>query len=39
MGKKKVISAIALVAIAMVSGGIVSMFEMNKNSVDVKGAD
>lgn len=38
MGKKKVISTIAFVAIAMVSGGIVSMYEMNKNSLDVKGA-
>ncbi len=38
MGKKKVISAVAFVAIAMVSGGIVSMYEMNKKSVDVKGA-
>ena len=38
MGKNKVISTIAFVAIAMVSGGIVSMYEMNKNSLDVKGA-
>ena len=38
IGKKKVISAIAFVAIAMVSGGIVSIYGMNKSSVDVKGA-
>lgn len=38
MGKKKVIAAIAFVAIAMVSGGIVSIYGMNKSSVDVKGA-
>lgn len=37
MRKKKVISAIVFVVVAMVSGGIVS-YEMNKSSVDVKGA-
>lgn len=38
MGKKKVISAILFVAIAMASGSLVSMYGMNKSSVDVKGA-
>ena len=38
MGKKKVILAIVFVAIAMVSGGIVSIYEMEKSSVEVKGA-
>lgn len=38
MVKKKVISAIVFVAIAMVSGGIVSIYEMNKHSEEVKGA-
>lgn len=38
MVKKKILSVIAFVAIAMVSGGMVSIYEMNKGSVDVKGA-
>lgn len=38
MGKKKVLLVIAFVAIAMVSGGIVSIYKMNKGSVEVKGA-
>ena len=37
MGKKKVLLAGAFVAIAMLSGGVVS-YEMNKSSVEVKGA-
>ena len=37
MGKKKLISGIAFVAIAMVTGGMVSLYEMNKGSVEVKG--
>ena len=37
MGRKKIISAIAFVAIAMVTGGMVSVYEMNKGSVEVKG--
>lgn len=37
MVKKKVISVIAFVAIAILSGGIVSIY-VNKGSVDVKGA-
>ncbi|MCM1256827.1 MAG: hypothetical protein NC307_03130 [Roseburia sp.] len=36
MWKKKVISAIAFVAIAMVSGGLVSIYGMNKSSENVK---
>lgn len=38
MGKRNVLLAIAFVAIAMVSGGIVSIYEMNKDSVEAKGA-
>ncbi len=38
MGKKKILLAIAFVAIATVSGGIVSVYGMNKGSVEVKGA-
>ncbi len=36
MGKKKVLLAITFVAIAMASGGMVSIFEMNKGSMEVK---
>ena len=39
MGKKKILSAIAFVAIAMVTGGIVSIYAMNKGSVDAKAAE
>ena len=35
---KKVLSAIAFVAIAMVSGGLVSIYEMNKGVLEVKSA-
>lgn len=38
MEKKKILLAIAFVAIAMVSGGIVSVYEINKGSMEVKGA-
>lgn len=38
MGKKKILSAIAFVAIAMATGGIVSIYDINKNSMDAKGA-
>ena len=38
MGKKKVLLAAAFVAIAMVSGGIVSIYALNKGSVEVRGA-
>ena len=37
MGKKKLISGIVFVAIAMVTGGMVSLYEMNKEPVEVKG--
>ena len=39
MGKKKVLLAIAFVAIAMVSGAMVSIYGMNKSSANVKGAE
>ena len=38
MGKKKFISAIAFVSIAMLTGGMVSIYVMNKGSMEVKGA-
>ncbi len=38
MGKKKFISGIAFVSIAMLTGGMVSIYEMNRGSVEVKGA-
>ncbi|MBD5134342.1 MAG: hypothetical protein HDT39_00055 [Lachnospiraceae bacterium] len=38
MGKKKVLLVIAFVVIAMVSGGIVSIYAMNKSSVEGKGS-
>ena len=38
MGKKKVLLVIAFVVIAMVLGGIVSIYEMNKGSVEAKGS-
>lgn len=36
---KKVIAVIAFVAIAMISGGIVSIYAMDKNPVEIKGAE
>lgn len=38
MGKKKFISGIAFVSIAMLTGGMVSIYEMNRGFVEVKGA-
>ena len=38
MGKKKVLLVIAFVVIAMISGGIVSIYAMNKSSVEGKGS-
>lgn len=38
MGKKKILLVITFVVITMVSGAMVSIYEMNKGSVEVKGA-